>query len=145
MTIAKKNSILKFDKYSTSYHPRYYPNIIQISSKNDPEIIQKSSRNHPDIIQSTSIFTAPQLGVKSSFNPDIARLLQVKTSLLNSIKTLLLKGKSRVLLDFNSSFCLLGKVIMGLYLYLEIVNLLINVNFDKLFYYLDTYPRSGFH
>jgi len=72
------------------------------------EIIQKSPRNHPDIIQSSSIFTTPQLGEKSSFPPDMARLLQVKTPLLNSIKTPLLEGKSRVLLDFNLSFCLLG-------------------------------------
>ena len=50
-----------------------------------------------------------QLGKKSSFNPDMARLLQVKTTLLNSIKTSLLEGKSRMLLDFNSSFCLLGR------------------------------------
>ena len=40
----------------------------------------------------------------------MARLLQVKTPLLNSIKTLLLEGKSRVLIDFNSTFCLLGRL-----------------------------------
>ena len=92
---------------------RYYPNIIQISSRNHPEIIQKSSRNHLKIIQSTSIFTTPQLGEKSSFHPDMARLLQVKTPLLNSIKTPLLEGIGRVLLDFNSSFYLLGLTVFA--------------------------------
>ena len=61
--------------------PKYYPEIIQKSSRNHPEIIQKSSRNRPDIIQSTSIFTTPQLGEKLSFHPDMARLLQEKTPL----------------------------------------------------------------
>ena len=82
--------------------------IIQVLPKYHPNIIQKSSRNHPKIIQSTSIFTTPQLGEKSSFHPVIARLLQVNFPLLNSIKTPLLESKSRVLLDFNSSFCFLG-------------------------------------
>ena len=81
---------------------------MQILPKYHPNNIQKSSRNHLDIIQSTSVFTTPQLGEKSSFNPDMAWLLQVKTPLLNSIKTPLLEGKIRVLIDFNSSFCLLG-------------------------------------
>ena len=54
---------------------RYYPNIIQISSRNHQEIIKKSSKNHPDIIQSTSVFTTPQLGEKSSYISDMARLL----------------------------------------------------------------------
>ena len=38
----------------------------------------------------------------------MAQPLQVKTPLLNSIKTPLLEGKSRDLLDFNASFGLLG-------------------------------------
>jgi len=94
--------------------PKYHQNIIQKSSRNHPEIIQKSSRNNPEIIQSTSIFKTPlppQLGEKSSFHPVMARLLQVNSPLLNSIKTPLLESKSRVLLDFNSSFCLLGATI----------------------------------
>ena len=49
--------------------PKYHPNIIRKSSKNHPKIIQKSFRYHPVIIQSTSIFTTPQLGEKSSFHP----------------------------------------------------------------------------
>ena len=79
-------------KNSTSYHlditqisSKYHPEIIQKSFKYHPEIIQKnseiiqkSSRNHPKIIQSTSIITTPELGKKSSFHPDMARLLQVK-------------------------------------------------------------------
>ena len=64
-----------------------------------------SPKSHPNIIQISPKY---QLGKNSSFNPDIARLLPVKTPLWNSIKTPLLEGKSRVLLDFNSSFCLLG-------------------------------------
>ena len=60
---------------------------------------------HPHIIQISPRY---QLGENSSFNPDMARLLPVKTPLWNSIKTPLLEDKSRILLNFNSSFCLLG-------------------------------------
>ena len=45
-----------------------------------------SSRYHPHIVQ-ISYFTTPQLCEKSSYNPYMARLLPMKTPLLNSIKT----------------------------------------------------------
>ena len=61
--------------------------ISQILTKYHPEIIQKSSRNQQEIIQ---ISSRCHLGEKSSFNPCMARLLPVKTPLLNSIKTPLL-------------------------------------------------------
>ena len=70
---------------------RYHPHIFQISPTYHPDNIQISSSRH-------------QFLQKSSFHPDMARLLQVKTPLPNSIKTPLLEGKSRVLLEFNSSF-----------------------------------------
>ena len=73
--------------------------IIQILPKYRPNI-----KNKPEIIQSTSIFKTPNL-VKSRV---FIYIWQVKTPLLNSIKTPLMEGKSRVLLDFSSSFCLLG-------------------------------------
>ena len=79
---------------------RNYPNIIQISFKYHPEIIQKSSRNHPEITQKSSSrhrFLQPPNFVKSRVLTQIlARLLLVKTPLLNSIKTPLLEGKSRI-------------------------------------------------
>ena len=59
-----------------------------------------SPKYHPDNTHWTSIFKTSLLGENSRFNPDMARLLQVKTPLL--------EGKSRVLLEFYSSFCLLG-------------------------------------
>ena len=77
--------------------------IIQILPKYRPNI-----KNKPEIIQSTSIFKTPNLVKSRVFIQDMAWILQVKTSLLNSIKTPLMEGKSRVLLDFSSSFCLLG-------------------------------------
>ena len=98
---------------SSTYHPhfiqilsRFYPHIIQISfiyhpdithisSTCHPDITHISSRYHPHIVQ-ISYFSTHQLGEKSSFNPYMARLLPVKTALLNSIKTPLLERKSRV-------------------------------------------------
>ena len=73
--------------------------IIQILPKYRPNI-----KNKPEIIQSTSIFKTPNL-VKSRV---FIYIWQVKTPLLNSIKTPLMEGKSRVLLDFSLSFCLMG-------------------------------------
>ena len=77
----------------------FHPDIIQISSTYHLDIIHISSRYHPHIVQ-ISYFTTPQHGEKSKFNPYMARLLPAKTPLLNSIKTPLLEGKSRVLLEF---------------------------------------------
>ena len=80
--------------------PTHHPDITHISSKYHPHIIQISPTYHPDIIHISPtyrpsitwsiFFTTPQLGEKSSFNPDMARLLQKKTPLWNSIKTPLL-------------------------------------------------------
>ena len=86
---------------------RYHPHIIQLS-KYHPHIIHMiCGWYHPDIIHilyilskiihilptyrpniTQSIFlTTFQLDEKSTFNPDMARLLQKKTPLWNSIKT----------------------------------------------------------
>ena len=59
---------------------------IHISSRYHPHIIQISPTYRPNITRSI-FFTTPQLGEKSSLNPDLAQLLPVKTPLLNSIKT----------------------------------------------------------
>ena len=114
---------------------RYHPNIIQISSKYYPDIIQILSRYHPDIIQISSKYHTDIIQISSRYNPNIIqktssehRFLQppnlVKSRVLTQIwhdycrwklhfetrlkLHLILEGKSRVLLQFNSSFCLLG-------------------------------------
>ena len=76
---------------SSTYHlnithiSRYHPHIIQISTTYHPVVTQISSKYHP-----VDIFYNPPTWKKVSFNPYMARLLPVKTPLLNSIKTPLL-------------------------------------------------------
>ena len=73
----------------THISSRYHPYITNISSRYPPNIIHIPPTYRSNITRSI-FFTTPQLGEKLSFNPDMARLLQKKTPLWNSIKTPLL-------------------------------------------------------
>ena len=79
--------IIQTSPHIIQISPIYHPDITHISPTYHPHIIQISPTYHPHIIQ-LILFTTPKLGEKSSFNPDMARLLQAKTPLWNSIKTL---------------------------------------------------------
>ena len=89
----------------THISSKFHPRIIEISPSNHPYIAHISSRNNPNIthiiqilpmhvskmlptchpnITHSIFFTTPQLDEKSSFNPDMARLLQKKLHFLSS-------------------------------------------------------------